>query len=51
MDRLIGITNYDFTGKRVLDVATNEGWWALAGDARCRICRSDVELVRMIGEQ
>ena len=25
---LLGITNYDFTGKRVLDIATDEGWWA-----------------------
>jgi SAM-dependent methyltransferase len=24
----IGITNTDFTGKRVLDIATDEGWWA-----------------------
>ena len=24
----LGITNYDFTGKRVLDIATDEGWWA-----------------------
>ena len=24
----LGISNFDFTGKRVLDVATNEGWWA-----------------------
>lgn len=25
----LGIDELDFTGKRVLDVATNEGWWAL----------------------
>lgn len=24
----IGITDFDYTGKRVLDIATNEGWWA-----------------------
>ena len=25
---LLGITDFDFTNKRVLDIATNEGWWA-----------------------
>jgi len=25
---LLGITNYKFNGQRVLDVATDEGWWA-----------------------
>ena len=31
---LIGISNVDFTGKRVLDIATDEGWWAFWTEMR-----------------
>lgn len=31
---LIGITEVDFTGKRVLDIATDEGWWAFWTEMR-----------------
>ena len=43
---LLGITNYDFTGKRVLDVATNEGWWAFWPEMQGAeyVEASDVEL-------
>src|SRR5210317_296381 len=43
---LLGITDYDFTGKRVLDVATNEGWWAFWPEMQGAeyIEASDVEL-------
>lgn len=42
----LGISNFDFTGKRVLDVATNEGWWAFWAEMQGAeyVEASDVEL-------
>jgi tRNA (mo5U34)-methyltransferase len=43
---LLGITDFDFKGKHVLDVATDEGWWAFWAEMQGAeyVEASDVEL-------